>query len=102
MADSEDDELEKTRMQELSLEINTLCDNFHQNSTVNETSPESQTITRCRSKLQVKKYCSFCHNNNLSVSTCYRILNMLKESKPPSASRFLAFYHLTFKNTMNR
>ena len=50
---------------------------------------------------QFKKYCSFCHKNNHSVSTCFRRINMLKESKPQSRSPTHTFYQ-HFKNTSNK
>ena len=54
-----------------------------------------------KSKPQFKKYCSFCHKNNHSVSTCFRRLNMLKESKPQSRSPTPTFYQ-HFKNPSNK
>ena len=101
MVDSEDITLEKIKTQELSLEINTLSNTFQQNATTQDTSSEPPLIHAAdpnnKSKPQLKKYCSFCHKNYHSVSTCFRRLNMLKESKPQSRSPTPTFYH-HFKN----
>ena len=101
MVDSEDITLEKIKTQELSLEINTLSNTFQQNATIQDTPSETPLINAVdpnnKSKPQFKKYCSFCHKNNHSVSTCFRRLNMLKESKPQSRSPTPSFYQ-HFKN----
>ena len=101
MVDSEDITLEKIETQELSLEINTLSNNFQQNTTIQYPPFEFQQVQAMdpnnKSKPQFKKYCSFCHKNNHSVSTCFRRLNMLKESKPQSRSPTPTFYQ-HFKN----
>ena len=84
MVDSEDITLEKIKTQELSLEINNLSNTFQQNTTVLDSPPEPPQVQvmdpNNKSKPQFKKYCSFCHKNNHSVSTFFRRLNMLKES----------------------
>ena len=73
MVDSEDITLEKIETQELSLEINNLSDTFQQNTTIQDTPAETPQIQEVdpnkKSKPQFKKYCSFCHKNNHSVST---------------------------------
>ena len=83
MVDSEDITLEKTKTQELSLEINTLSNTFHQSTTIQDPPSESPQVQvmdpNNKSKSQFKEYCSFCHKNNHSVSTCFRRLNMLKD-----------------------
>ena len=103
MVDSEDTTLEKIKTQELSLEINNLSNTFQQNTTIQDSPPEPPQVQvmdpNYKSKPQFKKYCSFCHKNNHSVSTCFRRLNMLKESKPQSRSP--TFYQ-HFKNPSNK
>ena len=105
MVDSEDITLEKIKTQELSLEINNLSNTFQQNTTVLDSPPEPPQVQvmdpNNKSKHQFKKYCSFCHKNNHSVSTCFRRLNMLKESKPQSRSPTPTFYQ-HFKNPFNK
>ena len=105
MVDSEDITLEKFKTQELSLEINNLSNSFQQNTNIQLSSsepPQVQVIDpNKKSKPQFKKYCSFCHKNNHSISTCFRRLNMLKESKPQSRSPTPTFYH-HFKNPSNK
>ena len=77
MVDSEDITLEIIKTQELSREINTLSDTFQQNTTIQYSSPEPPQIQAVdpsnKSKPQFKKYCSFCHKNNHSVSTCFQL-----------------------------
>ena len=94
--DSEDITLEKIKTQELSLEINTLSNTFQQSTTIQDPPSESPQVQvmdpNNKSKPQFKKYCSFCHKNNHSVSTCFRRLNMLEESKPQSRSPTPTFY----------
>ena len=96
MVDSEDITLEKIKTQELSLEINTRSNKFQQNTTIQDPPSEFPQVQAMdpnnKSKPQFKKYCSFCHKNNHSVSTCCRRLNMLKESKPQSRSPTPTFY----------
>ena len=96
MVDSEDITLEKIKIQELSLEINYLSNTFQQNTTIQDSPSEPPQIQAVdpnnKSKPQFKKYCSFCHKNNHSVSSCFRRLNMLKESKPQSRSPTPSFY----------
>ena len=86
----------KIKTQEFSLEINTLSNTFQQSTTIQDPPSESPQVQvmdpNNKSKPQFKKYCSFCHKNNHSVSTCFRRLNMLKESKPQSRSPTLTFY----------
>ena len=105
MVDSEDITLEKIKTQELSLEINNLSNTFQQNTTIQDSPPEPPQVQvmdpNNKSKPQFKKYCSFCHKNNHSVSTCFRRLNMLKESKPQSRSPTPTFYQ-HFKNPSNK
>ena len=105
MVDSEDITLEKIKTQELSLEINNLSNTFQQNTTILDSPPEPPQVQvmdpNNKSKPQFKKYCSFCHKNNHSVSTCFRRLNMLKESKPQSRSPTPTFYQ-HFKNPSNK
>ena len=105
MVDSEDITLEKIKTQELSLEINTLSNTFQQSTTIQDSPSESPQVQvmdpNNKSKPQFKKYCSFCHKNNHSVSTCVRRLNMLKESKPQSRSPTPTFYQ-HFKNPSNK
>ena len=96
LVDSEDITLEKIKTQELSLEINNLSNTFQQNTTI-QTSPSELPQVQAmdpnnKSKPQFKKYCSFCHKNNHSVSTCFSRLNMLKESKPQSRYPTPTFY----------
>ena len=83
MVDSEDITLEQIKTQELSLEINTLSNNFQQNATIQDPPSESLQVQAMdpnnESKPQFKKYCFFCHKNNHCVSTCFHRLNMLKE-----------------------
>ena len=90
MVDSEDIGLEKLKTHEFALNNNTLFDTFQQDISIQKTSPESLQIQardpNSQSKPQYKKYCSFCQKNNLSVSTFYRRLNMLKPSKSPTPS----------------
>ena len=104
MVDSEDITLEKIKTQELSHEILLLSNTFQQNTTVQDSPsepPQVQVIDpNSKSKLQFKKYCSFCHKNNHSVSTCFRRLNILNESKPQSRSPTPTFYQ-PFKNPSN-
>ena len=96
MVDSEDITLEKIKTQERSLEINTLSNPFQQNTTIRDTPPETPQIQAIdpinNTKPKFKTFCSFCHKNNHSVSTCFRRLNMLKESKPQSKSPTPSFY----------
>ena len=96
MVDSEDITLEKIKTQELSLEINNLSTTFQQNTNIQDPPsepPHVQVIDpNNKSKPQFKKYCSFCHKNNHSVSTCFRRLNLLKEPKPQSRSPTPTFY----------
>ena len=105
MVDSEDITLEKIKTQELSLEINNLSNTFQQNTNIQDSPsepPQVQVIDpNNKSKPQFKKICSFCHKNNHSVSTCFRRLNMLKESKPQSRSPTPTFYQ-HFKNPSNK
>ena len=105
MVDSEDITLEKIKTQELSLEINNLSNTFQQNTTILDSPPEPPQVQvmdpNNKSKPQFKKYCSFCHKNNHSVSTCFRRLNMLKESKPQSRSPTPTFYQ-HFKKPSNK
>ena len=105
MVDSEDITLEKIKTQELSLEINTLSNTFQQSTTSQDSPSESPQVQvmdpNNKSKPQFKKYCSFCHKNNHSVSTCFRRLNMLKESKPQSRSLTPTFYQ-HFKSPSNK
>ena len=105
MVDSESITLEKIKTQELSLEINNLSNTFQQNTTILDSPPEPPQVQvmdpNNESKPQFKKYCSFCHKNNHSVSTCFRRLNMLKESKPQSRSPTPTFYQ-HFKNPSNK
>ena len=105
MVDSEDITLEKIKTQELSLEINNLSNTFQQNTTIKDSPPEPPQVQvldpNNKSKPQFKKYCSFCHKNNHSVSTCFRRLNILKESKPQSRSPTPTFYQ-HFKNPSNK
>ena len=66
MVDSEDITIEKIKTQELSLEINTLSNNFQQNATIQDPPSESPQVQAMdpnnKSKPQFKKYCSiFCH-----------------------------------------
>ena len=86
MVDSEDITLEKIKTQELSLKISTLSNTFQQSTTIQDPPSEAPQVQvmdpNNKSKPQFKKNCSFCHKNNHSVSTCFRRLNMLKESKP--------------------
>ena len=93
--DSEDITFGKMKIQ-LSLETNTLSDTFNQNTSITDKPSETLQIpavdSNNKSKPQLKKYCSFCHKNNHSVSTCYRRINMLKESKPQSKSPTPSFY----------
>ena len=74
MVASEDITLEKIKTQELSLEINTLPNNFQQNTTIQDPPSEIPQVQAMdpnnKSKPQFKKYCSFGHKNNHSVSTC--------------------------------
>ena len=105
MVDSEDITLEKIKTQELSLEINNLSTTFQQNTNIQDPPsepPHVQVIDpNNKSKPQFKKYCSFCHKNNHSVSTCFRRLNLLKESKPQSRSPTPTFYQ-HFKTPSNK
>ena len=105
MVDSEDITLEKIKTQELFLEINNLSNTFQQNTTFLDSPPEPPQVQvmdpNNKSKPQFKKYCSFCHKNNHSVSTCFRRRNMLKESKPQSRSPTPTFYQ-HFKNPSNK
>ena len=105
MVDSEDITLEKIKTQELSLEFNNLSNTFQQNTTNLDSPPEPPQVQvmdpNNKSKPQFKKYCSFCHKNNHSVSTCFRRLNMPKESKPQSRSPTPTFYQ-HFKNPSNK
>ena len=105
MVDSEDITLENIKTQELSLEINNLSNTFQQNTTILDSTPEPPQVQvmdpNNKPKPQFKKYCSFCHKNNHSVSTCFRRLNMLKESKPQSRSPTPTFYQ-HFKNPSNK
>ena len=105
MVDSEDITLEKIKTQELSLETNNLSNTFQQKTTIQDTPPEPPQVQvmdpNNKSKPQFKKYCFFCHKNNHSVSTCFRRLNMLKESKPQSRSPTPTFYQ-HFKNPSNK
>ena len=105
MVDSEDITLEKIKTQELSLEINTLSNTFQQSTTIQDFPSESPQVQimdpNNKSKPQFKKYCSFCHKNNHSVSTCFRRLNMLKESKPQHRSPTPIFYQ-HFKSHSNK
>ena len=105
MVDSEDIRLEKIKTQELSLEINSLSNAFQQNTTIQDTppaTPQTQAVDpNNKSKPQFKKYCSFCHKNNHSVSTCFRRLNMLKESKPQFRSPTPSSYQ-HFKTPSNK
>ena len=105
MVDSEDITLEKIKTQELSLEINNLSNTFQQNTNIQDPPsepPHVQVIDpNNKSKPQFKKYCSFCHKNNHSVSTCFRRLNLLKESKPQSRSPTPTFYQ-HFKTPSNK
>ena len=98
MVDSEDITLEKIKTQELSLEINNLSNTFQQNTNIQDPPlepPHVQVIDpNNKSKPQFKKYCSFCHKNNHSVSTCFRRLNLLKESKPQSRSPTPTFINI--------
>ena len=101
----EDITLEKIKSQELSLEINNLSNAFQQNTTIQNSFPEPPQIQAVdpdnKSKPQFKNYCLFCHKNNHSVSTCFRRLNMLKESKPQSRSPTPSFYQ-HFKTPSNK
>ena len=105
MANSEDITLEKIKTQELSFEINTLSNTFQQNTTIQDSPSESPQVQimdpNNKSKPQVKKFCSFCHKINHTVSTCFRRLNMLKESKPQSRYPTPTFYQ-HFKNPSNK
>ena len=106
MVDSEDIALEKKiKTQELSLEIKTVSNTFQQNTTIQDSSPEPPQIQAVdpnnESKTKFKKYCSFCHKNNHSVSTCFRRVNMLNESKPQSRSPTPSFYQ-HFKTPSNK
>ena len=105
MVDSEDITLEKIKTQELSLEINNLSTTFQQNTNIQDPPsepPHVQVIDpNKKSKPQFKKYCSFCHKNNHSVSTCFRRLNLFKESKPQSRSPTPTFYQ-HFKTPSNK
>ena len=96
MVDSEDITLKKIKTQELSHEINFQFNTFQQNTTIQDLPSESPQVQAMdpnnKSKPQFKKYCSVCHENNHSVSTCVRRLNMLKESKPQSRSPTPTFY----------
>ena len=96
MVDSVDITLEKIKTQEISLEINTFSNTFRQNTTIQDTPPETPQIQAIdpinKSKPQFKKHCSFCHKNNHSVSNCFRRLSMLEESKQQSKSPTPSFY----------
>ena len=96
MVDSEDITLKKIKTQELSLEINTLSNTFQQSTIIQDSPSESPQVQvmdpNNKSKPHFKKYCSFCHKINHSVSTCFRRPNMLKESKPQSRSPTPTFY----------
>ena len=82
-----------------------MSNTFQQNTTILDSPPEPPQVQvmdpNNKSKPQFKKYCSFCHRNNHSVSTCFRRLNMLKESKPQSRSPTPTFYQ-HFKNPSNK
>ena len=92
MVDSQDITLEKIKTQELFLEINTLSNLFQQNNTPPEPPQIQEVDPNNESKPQFKKYCSFFHKNNHSVSTCFCRFNMLKESKPQSKSPMSSLY----------
>ena len=98
MVDSEDITLEKIKTQELSLEINTLSNTFQQNTTIQDSPSESPQVQvmdpNNKSKPQFKKNCSFCHKKQHSVSTCFRRLNMLKESNHNLNLRLLPFINI--------
>ena len=84
MVDSEGNTLEKNlKRQEPPLEINALSDTFNQNATVTDNSSETLQIQavdpKHKSKPQFKNFCSLCHKNYHTVSTCYRRLNMLMD-----------------------
>ena len=105
MVDSEDIKLEKIKTPELCLEINNLSNTFQQNTTIQDTPPEPPQIhpvdPNNKSKPQFKKFCSFCHQNNHSVSTRFRRLDMLKESTPQSRYPTPSFYQ-HFKTPSNK
>ena len=77
MVDSEDNTLEKIKIQKLSPKINNRSNNFLQNIAVQDSSPEPPQIQGVdpnnKSKPQFEKYCSFCHKNNNSI--CLKNLN---------------------------
>ena len=70
-----DTKLEKNKNTRTSLEINTRFDTFRQKTSITDKSSETLQIQAVdpnnKSKPQFEKYCSFCHENNHSVSTCY-------------------------------
>ena len=90
MVDSEDITLEKIKTQEHSLEFNNLSNNFQQNTKLfkillRNLHKSKQWILIINLNSILKKYCSFCRKKH-SVSTCFRRLNMFKESKLQSRS----------------
>ena len=56
------------KTQEHSLEINTISNLFNQNTSITDNPSETLLTQKVdpnnKSKLQFKKYCSFCHKNN--------------------------------------
>ena len=103
MVDYGDITLEKIKTQELSLDINTLSDNFNQNTSITDKPSETLQIQavdpNIKSRPQFQKYCSFCHESNHFVPTCFRRIKMLKETKSQPESPTHSLYQ-HFKNTL--
>ena len=97
--------LKKIKTKEPSLEINTRSDSFNQSTsfsdTLSETLPIEAVDPNNKTKPQFETNCFFCQKNNRSVSTRYRKINMLKESKPQSKSPTPSFYQ-HFKTPFNK
>ena len=98
----------KIKTQELSHEIKTLSNTFTQNTPItpvtdkpSETSQIQAVDPNNKSKPQFKNYCSFCHENNHRVSTCFWKINVLEESKPQSKSPTPSFDQC-FKTPFNK
>ena len=102
MVDPEDDiTLEKSEIQEISLEINTLPYTFIQNATVTDNSdnssepPQVQTVDpNNKSKPQFKKILILLPKKNHSVATCYRRIKCLRNLNPNLDHLLLPFLNI--------
>ena len=90
MNDSEDITFEKSKIQEFSIRINTITDSL---DTFNIKDPSRPSVPQNHqkepnkhTKLLFKKFSTFCHKSNHSVSICFRRLNSSKDHPKQSNS----------------